>query len=405
MPTPPPTNASARRWSGLTPEKRVVRPGRGIVGWKCATLLGSFGACCATSPIRAGGAPAASSGSPSSSWLLQSTPRRRLLLHHRARIMDFAAQHRLPGVHGYRELVGVGGLMSYGPSYTDMHRRASYFVDRILSQVSDPLGRRRNESRGGARASRSLMEGSFREDVGSGAQAGVMGWFPSAERMEANRVSIEIEIAADHTMRPQTVYVKAAAEKADRSMLRGAADEDHQTARMSLEILTPTNGKGASRRSRFDAGGSSLAISGDVARRALLEVDERIVMETQPHFGVPAAVEVFDGSLEAAFLGRGEHRSHAKLKTGAYDAAERIPAMMAALKDRVVVELGVGGQPEFSPMLHKCFHRDFGGHQRVRPGARQPAVQRDDVEGLQAHAALQGESLDDVEAVELGPSL
>jgi hypothetical protein len=33
--------------------------------------------------------------------------------------------------------------------------------------------------------------------------------------MEANRVSIEIEIAADQTMRPQTVYVKAAAEKAD----------------------------------------------------------------------------------------------------------------------------------------------------------------------------------------------
>ena len=249
------------------------------------------------------------------------------------------------------------------------------------------------------------MEGSLREDIGSGAQAGVMGWFSSAERMEANRVSIEIEIAADQTMRPQTVYVKAAAEKADRSTLRGAADEDHQTARMSLEILTPTNGKGASRRSRFDAGGSSPAISGDVARRALLEVDERIVMETQPHFGMPAAVEVFDGSLEAAFLGRGEHRSHAKLQTGAYDAAERIPAMMAALKDRVVVELGVGGQPEFSPMLHECFHRDFGGHQRLRPGARQPAVQRDDVEGLQAHSALQGESLDDVEAVELGPSL
>ena len=102
------------------------------------------------------------------------------------------------------------------------------------------------------------MEGSFREDIGSGAQAGVMGWFSSAERMEANRVSIEIEIAADQTMRPQTVYVKAAAEKADRSTLRGAADEDHQTARMRLEILTPTNGKGASRRSRFDAGGGPL---------------------------------------------------------------------------------------------------------------------------------------------------
>jgi ABC-type uncharacterized transport system substrate-binding protein len=56
----------------------------------------------------------------------------RLFLHHRKRIMDFAAQHRLPGVHAYRELVEAGGLMSYGPSYAGMHRRAAYFVDRIL---------------------------------------------------------------------------------------------------------------------------------------------------------------------------------------------------------------------------------------------------------------------------------
>jgi putative tryptophan/tyrosine transport system substrate-binding protein len=56
----------------------------------------------------------------------------RLFLHYRARIMDFAAQQRLPGVHAYRELVEAGGLMSFGPSYADMHRRAAYFVDRIL---------------------------------------------------------------------------------------------------------------------------------------------------------------------------------------------------------------------------------------------------------------------------------
>ena len=46
--------------------------------------------------------------------------------------MDFALQHRLPGVHAYVELVEAGGLMSYGPSYPGMHRRAAYFVDRIL---------------------------------------------------------------------------------------------------------------------------------------------------------------------------------------------------------------------------------------------------------------------------------
>jgi putative ABC transport system substrate-binding protein len=56
----------------------------------------------------------------------------RLFLHHRARIMDFAAQHRLPGVHAYRELDEVGGLMSFGPSYAGMHKRAASYVDKIL---------------------------------------------------------------------------------------------------------------------------------------------------------------------------------------------------------------------------------------------------------------------------------
>jgi putative ABC transport system substrate-binding protein len=63
----------------------------------------------------------------------------RLFLHHRVEIMKFAAQNRLPGVHAYRELVEEGGLMSYGPDYADMHRRAAYFVDRIL-KGADPAG-------------------------------------------------------------------------------------------------------------------------------------------------------------------------------------------------------------------------------------------------------------------------
>ncbi len=56
----------------------------------------------------------------------------RLFLHHRALIMAFAAKERLPGVHAYRELVEAGGLMSYGPNYGEMHRRAAYFVDKIM---------------------------------------------------------------------------------------------------------------------------------------------------------------------------------------------------------------------------------------------------------------------------------
>jgi len=56
----------------------------------------------------------------------------RLFLHNRARIMEFVVKNRLPGVYAYLELVEAGGLMSYGPSYADMHRRAATFVDKIL---------------------------------------------------------------------------------------------------------------------------------------------------------------------------------------------------------------------------------------------------------------------------------
>jgi putative tryptophan/tyrosine transport system substrate-binding protein len=56
----------------------------------------------------------------------------RVFLHNRKRMMDFATEQRLPSVNAYREVVEAGGLMSYGPSYEDMHRRAADYVDKIL---------------------------------------------------------------------------------------------------------------------------------------------------------------------------------------------------------------------------------------------------------------------------------
>jgi putative ABC transport system substrate-binding protein len=56
----------------------------------------------------------------------------RVFLHNRAVIADFAAKNRLPAMYPYRELVEAGGLMSFGPNYADMHRRAATYVDKIL---------------------------------------------------------------------------------------------------------------------------------------------------------------------------------------------------------------------------------------------------------------------------------
>jgi putative ABC transport system substrate-binding protein len=51
---------------------------------------------------------------------------------HRARLAGLAAEYRLPSMHGSREYLEAGGLMSYGPSLPDLLRRAATFVDKIL---------------------------------------------------------------------------------------------------------------------------------------------------------------------------------------------------------------------------------------------------------------------------------
>ena len=48
-------------------------------------------------------------------------------------IADFAATNRLPWIYDTMEsVVQAGCLMAYGPSYSDLHRRAATYVDKIL---------------------------------------------------------------------------------------------------------------------------------------------------------------------------------------------------------------------------------------------------------------------------------
>ena len=55
-----------------------------------------------------------------------------LTLVHRAPIAEFAAREQLPSIHGTREFVAAGGLISYGASLLDQFRRAASYVDKIL---------------------------------------------------------------------------------------------------------------------------------------------------------------------------------------------------------------------------------------------------------------------------------
>ena len=56
-----------------------------------------------------------------------------LFYQYRTRLVELSAKHRLPTIYHQSEfVVGSGGLMSYGPDFRDLFRRAATYVDKIL---------------------------------------------------------------------------------------------------------------------------------------------------------------------------------------------------------------------------------------------------------------------------------
>ena len=55
-----------------------------------------------------------------------------LTILNRQRVMDFAAEHRLPAIFEFAFLVHQGGLMAYGPNVNDVYDRAAELADRIF---------------------------------------------------------------------------------------------------------------------------------------------------------------------------------------------------------------------------------------------------------------------------------
>src|ERR1700730_924713 len=56
----------------------------------------------------------------------------------RKKIAELAISNKVPTIHGLREMVDAGGLISYGPSFHDFYRRAASQVKKILLQGVKP---------------------------------------------------------------------------------------------------------------------------------------------------------------------------------------------------------------------------------------------------------------------------
>jgi putative ABC transport system substrate-binding protein len=55
-----------------------------------------------------------------------------MFLSERRLIVDLATKNRLPAMFFLREFAEAGGLMSYGPNFPELWRRAATYVDKIL---------------------------------------------------------------------------------------------------------------------------------------------------------------------------------------------------------------------------------------------------------------------------------
>src|SRR2546425_133231 len=146
--------------------------------------------------------------------------------------------------------------------------------------------------------------------------------FPSAQRVEANGLGVEIQLAADQAMGPAGIHLEGTTEETDSAGLRGATEEDHQPVGSGLQIRLPRGRERPSGGSGPDASGGALAVGVDIPLGAFLEVGERIMVEACPNLGLPPAVEVFDGGLEPAFVRWHEHGHDVESQARPYDATE-----------------------------------------------------------------------------------
>src|SRR5262249_43787728 len=55
-----------------------------------------------------------------------------LFVSRRVDLLPLVARHAVPTIYPSREFAEAGGLMSYGSSFTDMHRQAGIYTGRIL---------------------------------------------------------------------------------------------------------------------------------------------------------------------------------------------------------------------------------------------------------------------------------
>ena len=230
----------------------------------------------------------------------------------------------------------------------------------------------------------------------------LLGWFTPAQGMETDALMGEVDLATYQAMQPMRGNAKGPTKQSDIAVLVAAAQEDHGPGQRGAQVECEARRRATPQRSCLAAGGGLSAMGGDVTRRDVFQGGHAAAMMSLPDLGLPKGVEPFDGILETRLARGCEHRNHPQRQAQAADAPDRIGELVSTLEDRIVVELGVAGQPMLAPVPEQGIHSDLGAGPRHDPGRREGAMQADAGEHRHQRAVGVLQVLDEVEAVEFG---
>jgi hypothetical protein len=95
-------------------------------------------------------------------------------------------------------------------------------------------------------------------------------------------------------------------------------------------------------------------------------------MKAGPDLGLPPAMEALDSGLKASLTGRDKDGHHLQAEAQAHHRTDHVRMLVRALEARVIIELGIIGQPELAPMPQDRLPDGPGVEGRARPRAHQP---------------------------------
>lgn len=134
--------------------------------------------------------------------------------------------------------------------------------------------------------------------------------------------------------------------------------------------------------------------------RALLKIYDRRMLEASPHLRLPSTIEAFNSVLEAGLAWRSKDGGDVKQQACTHDTTDHVRELMRLLKDRGIVELGIGRKTKLPPSTQKQLDNVGGSDRQTWPAGCESSMDGDAVEHRELDSPSQDQAFNGIERIE-----